>query len=78
MIRGGAEQIERLKGTLRAWLRGLFHDDYDADYVSRRWHVGLKHVEIGLDQTYTNAALSRLRTGMTATLKPTRRSTAPS
>ncbi len=69
VIRGGAEQIERLKGTLRSWLRGLFHDDYDADYVARRRRVGLKHVEIGLDQTYTNAALSRLRTGMTVALE---------
>ncbi len=69
VIRGGNEQIERLKGTLRGWLRGLFHDDYDAEYVNRRWRVGLKHVEIGLDQTYTNAALSRLRAAMTTALK---------
>jgi signal transduction histidine kinase len=68
VIRGGTEQIERLKGTLRGWLRGLFYDDYDVEYVNRRWRVGLKHVEIGLDQTYTNVALSRLRSGMTAAL----------
>ena len=69
VIRGGNEQIERLKGTLRGWLRELFHDDYDAEYVNRRWRVGLKHVEIGLDQTYANAALSRLRAAMTTALK---------
>ena len=69
VIRGGTEQIERLKGTLRGWLRGLFQDDYDVEYVNRRWRVGLKHVEIGLDQTYTNVALSRLRAGMAAALE---------
>ena len=38
--------------------------DYDADYVARRWRVGWRHVEIGLEQVYTNVALSRLRTGL--------------
>src|SRR5204862_3652078 len=61
VITGGAAQIERLKGTLVQWLRELFHGRYDADYVARRWRVGWRHVEIGLDQVYTNAALSRLR-----------------
>ena len=37
---------------------------YDADYVARRWRVGWRHVEIGLEQVYTNVALSRLRTGL--------------
>jgi signal transduction histidine kinase len=64
VITGGAEQIARLKGTLTNWLRELFTGRYDADYVGRRWRVGLRHVEIGLNQVYTNAALSRLRRGL--------------
>jgi two-component system, NtrC family, sensor kinase len=64
VITGGREQIERLKGTLIAWLRELLSGRYDADYVARRWRVGWRHVEIGLDQVYTNVALSRLRTGL--------------
>jgi signal transduction histidine kinase len=64
VITGGAAQIERLKGTLIGWLRELFAGPYDAGYVSRRWRVGFRHVEIGLDQVYTNVALSRLRRGM--------------
>lgn len=66
VIRGGAAQIERLKGSLRTWLRGLFQDDYDVNYVNRRWRVGLRHVEIGLDQTYTNVALSGYGVGFFA------------
>src|SRR6516165_9467179 len=61
VITGGAAQIERLKGTLLNWLRELLAGRYDADYVARRWRVGWRHVEIGLDQVYTNVALSRLR-----------------
>ena len=64
VITGGVEQIERLKGTLREWLVDLFSGKYDEAYVERRWKVGLRHVEIGLDQVYTNAALSRLRGGL--------------
>jgi signal transduction histidine kinase len=64
VIIGGAEQLERLKGTLTTWLIDLFSGKYDEDYVVRRWKVGLRHVEIGLDQVYTNAALSRLRGGL--------------
>ncbi len=68
VITGGQAQIERLKGTLLAWLHELFAGRYDADYVARRWRVGWRHVEIGLDQVYTNAALSRLRTGLVRAL----------
>jgi signal transduction histidine kinase len=64
VITGGPEQIERLKGTLREWIKELFSGTYDIAYVSRRWRVGRRHVDIGLDQVYTNMALSRLRTGI--------------
>jgi signal transduction histidine kinase len=64
VITGGTAQIERLKGTLVAWLRELLAGRYDADYVARRWRVGWRHVEIGLDQVFTNVALSRLRRGL--------------
>lgn len=64
VITGGELQIERLKGTLVRWLRELFSGCYDQEYVTRRWRVGWRHVEIGLDQLYTNVALSRLRSGL--------------
>jgi signal transduction histidine kinase len=64
VITGGDAQVERLKGTLRAWLGQLFVGKYDSSYVLARWQVGLRHVEIGLDQVYTNVALSRIRNGL--------------
>lgn len=64
VITGGEAQIQRLKGTLIQWLRELLAGQYDEVYVARRWQVGWRHVEIGLEQVYTNAALSRLRTGL--------------
>src|SRR5438105_61209 len=50
VITGGAAQIQRLKGTLLAWVRDLLAGPYDATYVARRWRVGWRHVEIGLNQ----------------------------
>ncbi len=69
VITGGAAQIQRLKGTLLGWLRELLAGRYDRDYVDRRWRVGWRHVEIGLDQVYTNTALSRLRSGLVQNLQ---------
>jgi len=69
VITGGEAQVSRLKHTLVRWLQELFSGNYDAAYVARRWKVGYRHVEIGLNQVYTNAALARLRRGMGATLE---------
>jgi two-component system, NtrC family, sensor kinase len=69
VITGGPAQIERLKGTLLAWVRELFSGQYDQAYVARRWQVGRRHVDIGLDQVYTNVALSRLRRGLLQALQ---------
>ncbi len=64
VITGGIEQISRLKKSLKGWLAELFSGQYDQAYVERRWRVGYRHVEIGLNQVYTNVALSRLRHGI--------------
>lgn len=64
VITGGEVQIERLKQTLRRWLDGLFCGNYGEEFVRTRWHVGRRHVEIGLEQAYATAALARLRGGM--------------
>jgi signal transduction histidine kinase len=64
VLTGGQAQVDRLKGALLAWLRDLLTGPYDREYVTRRWRVGARHVEIGLDQVYTNVALSRLRDGL--------------
>ncbi len=69
VITGGQQQIQRLKGTLLRWIRELLSGPYDEGYVERRWKVGFRHVEIGLDQVYTNMALSRLRRGLCASLQ---------
>ena len=61
VIVGGPAQVRRLKGTLLNWIEQLFQGSYDREYVRRRWQVGKRHSEIGLDQIYAHAALSRVR-----------------
>ena len=65
VIVGGREQIERLKTSLRAWLEALFSGRYNEPYVMARWQTGRRHVEIGLEEVYTAAAMARLRSGLT-------------
>jgi PAS domain S-box-containing protein len=64
VITGGKPQIERLKSSLSDWLSESLDCRNDADYVLRRWRIGLRHAEIGLNPAYTSAALSRLRNGV--------------
>ena len=61
VITGGQTQIERLKQSLHVWVRELLSGPYEQEYILRRWKVGYRHVEIGLDQLYADAALSRMR-----------------
>lgn len=69
VITGGDVQIERLKGTLRAWLKELVTGPYDMAFAERRFRVGYRHVEIGLKQIYVEAAVSRLRNGLLRVLR---------
>ncbi len=64
LLTGGPPQIERLKGLLNGWLVDLISGPFDADYLTRRSRVGLRHVEIGVDAIHTAAAMARLRVGL--------------
>ncbi|NIP86680.1 MAG: hypothetical protein GTO03_14405 [Planctomycetales bacterium] len=69
VITGGKPQVQRLKETLRVWLCELFSGNYDRDYLVRRWNIGRRHLQIGLDQVYTITAIARLRSGLLHALK---------
>jgi PAS domain S-box-containing protein len=68
VITGGQAQIDRLKVSLGGWLRESLQCRSDAEYVERRWKIGLRHVEIGLNPAYTSVAMSRLRNGFVGIL----------
>ena len=64
VITGGQTQVERLKQTLYQWLTEFFRGPYNEEYAKKHWRVGSRHVQIGLNQSYTQVAMSRLRSGM--------------
>jgi len=57
----GEEQVTRLQVTLRNWISELFTSEHDEAFVARRWSVGLRRVQIGLESIWVSAAMSRLR-----------------
>lgn len=69
VITGGERQIERLKVSLRDWLAEALLAQHDAAYLEKRWRIGRKHVDIGLDQVYVNAAFARIRGQMGSVLE---------
>jgi signal transduction histidine kinase len=58
---GGEAQIARLKLTLQQWARGLFSGAYDEAYAEERYHIGYRHVRIGLEQKYVISAMGIVR-----------------
>lgn len=65
VIRGGPEQIERLKTTLHAWLQRCFEGPWDEAYFDARARIGHRHVEIGLPQHYNFTAMNIIRQHLT-------------
>ncbi len=68
VLDGSQTTVLQLKGALRQWLQDLLTGPYDAEYVARRWQVGRRHVEVGLEQVYVSTALARLRAELVTTL----------
>jgi PAS domain S-box-containing protein len=64
VITGGSAQVAHLAGLLGKWLKELLAGNYDESYIARRWRVGYRHVEIGLEQRFVSMALARLRSGI--------------
>jgi two-component system sensor histidine kinase HydH len=68
-ITGGAEQVERLKGTLRGWLVELADGEYGKDYLERRAAIGRRHVRIDLPQVFMVTAMDVVRRELSAAIR---------
>lgn len=60
-ITGGDAQVQRLKGTLRGWMDGLFTGPWDMEYYELRAKIGRRHVQIDLPQQYMFTAVNVIR-----------------
>ena len=54
-------RVERLKGHLQQWLITLTEGDYGDAYYERRYRIGKRHVEVGLEPRYVMAAMAFCR-----------------
>ncbi len=50
-----------IKQIWSKWFERLFTGRIDADFISYLWRIGLKHVEVNLDQRYSNLGFSIVR-----------------
>ena len=58
------DQSERpgfLMNAWAHWFESLFEGKPGKDFLSRLWRIGLRHVEVNLDQRYTNLGFSIVR-----------------
>ncbi|MBN1179132.1 MAG: hypothetical protein JXD18_07975 [Anaerolineae bacterium] len=50
-------RVDRLKGHLTHWLYSLVEGNYGDDYFDKRYRIGHRHVEVGLEPRYVIAAM---------------------
>src|SRR5512135_2999512 len=52
---------DAMRETWSTWFQRLFSSDPDADFVGYIWRIGLRHVEVNLDQRFSNLGFSLVR-----------------
>jgi signal transduction histidine kinase len=50
-----------MKLTWATWFERLFRENLDSNFINYLWRIGLKHVEINLDQRFTGLGFSLVR-----------------
>jgi signal transduction histidine kinase len=50
-----------MKLTWATWFERLFRENLDSNFINYLWRIGLKHVEINLDQRFTGMGFSLVR-----------------
>lgn len=66
VITGGRPQLDRLRRTLREWMRTLFCGEYDEAYMAARSAIGRAHVRVGLPQRFMVTAMEVVRRDLEA------------
>ncbi|MGO9016417.1 MAG: ATP-binding protein [Dissulfurispiraceae bacterium] len=61
IILGQSEHPGFLLNAWAQWFESLFEGRPGEDFLARLWRIGLRHVEVNLDQRYTNLGFSIVR-----------------
>lgn len=62
------DRLDRLKQTMKSYIRELFSGDYGVDYVNRRLEVGKAHENLGVSARYYLSAAYQLENLLRATI----------
>ena len=57
----GLEHPQSLKDAWANWFRTVFMLELDENFLAYLWRIGIRHVEVNLDQRYTNLGFSVAR-----------------
>lgn len=60
----GEDQIQRLQGSMVAWLERVFGGVYDEVYFRKTEQIGRVHVKVGLPQRYMFTAMALIRSSL--------------
>lgn len=55
------EDPTRLGKFWKLWFEKLFLSDLNDDFIAFLWRIGIRHVEVGLDQRFSNLGFSAVR-----------------
>jgi signal transduction histidine kinase len=61
MILEHERRLSFLKSAWARWFEALFRKDLDGSFLEYLWRVGIRHVEVNLDQRYSNLGFSIIR-----------------
>ncbi len=61
VILEGLRDEDRMKTTWANWFEALFRSKEGRPFLGYLWQIGARHVEVDLDQQYTNLGFSRIR-----------------
>lgn len=61
MILEHERRLSFLKGAWSRWFAALFREELDRGFLEYLWRVGVRHVEVNLDQRYSNLGFAVIR-----------------
>lgn len=61
----GSEQVQRLRHSLKGWLRELFEGEYGEEYFISRGKIGMVHMRVGLKPQFLLGAMNQIRHQLT-------------
>lgn len=57
----GEREVGAMKRTWASWFEAFFSSDFDDEFLGYLWRIGVRHVEVNLDQRFSNLGFALIR-----------------